>query len=176
MSTWRLTTWKKKKKNLPCSKRQKLRNCRHRVFARKPASLFFVSTWASEPLWDSDRWEASARWPFLNSAGSLQVSVIFILRGEAHGDPNLLGQEQKLRNCEWLRVWVRDECETLPWETATHGNTFPWTHSEIAVAVIDWIMFPSNPYGDALTPSTSECDDTLEREHLKRSLKQRLLE
>lgn len=44
----------------------------------------------------------------------------------------------------------------------------PWTHSEIAVAVIDWIMFPSNPYGDALTPSTSECDDTLEREHLKR--------
>lgn len=81
--------------------------------------------WASEPLWDSDRWEASARWPFLNSAGSLQVSVIFILRGEAHGDPNLLGQKQKLRNCEWLRVWVRDECETLPWETTTHGNTFP---------------------------------------------------
>ena len=123
MSTWRLATLKKK--ILLCSKKQKLWNCRHQVFSRKPPSLFLSLPWASEPLWDSDRWEASARWPFLNSARSLQVSVIFILRGEAHGDPNLLGQEQKLRHCEWLRVWVRDECENLPWETATHGNTFP---------------------------------------------------
>ena len=123
MSTWRLTTLKKKYSCV--AKNKSFGIAGTRSFQGSHLPFFLSLPWASEPLWDSDRWEASARWPFLNSARSLQVSVIFILRGEAHGDPNLLGQEQKLRNCEWLRVWVRDECENLPWETATHGNTFP---------------------------------------------------
>ena len=38
------TDYLKKKKILLCSKKQKLWNCRHQVFSRKPPSLFFVSS------------------------------------------------------------------------------------------------------------------------------------
>lgn len=124
----RLTTFKKRHSRVAKDKSFGTAGTRPPQRSQLPSS--FSPSWASEPLWDSDRWEASPHWPFLNSATSPQVSVIIFLRGEAHGDTDLLGQEQKVRNYLREGVWMRDECEALPWRTATHGNIFPWTHFE----------------------------------------------
>lgn len=101
----RLTTFKKRHSCVAKDKSFGTAGTRPPQRSQLPSS--FSPSWASEPLWDSDRWEASPHWPFLNSATSPQVSVIVFLRGEAHGDTDLLGQEQKFRNYLREGVWMR---------------------------------------------------------------------
>lgn len=166
MSTWRLTTLKKKKYS--CVAKNKsfgIAGTRSFQGSHLPFFCLFLGHQSlCETQTDGKHQHADLSWTlpdlckFLSSSSSevrLMETQIFLGRSRSLGIVSDLGSEWEMN----VRIYPG---RLQPMETLS-----PWTHTEIEVAVTNWTMFPPNPYVDALSPSTSECDYTLETEYLK---------